>query len=686
MVMDGMRRRAGLLATAALMMTSTACGRTYLWPGPESNQGTGANGTGGTGASGATGGTGASGATGGTGGTGASGATGGTGGTGASGATGGTGGTGASGATGGTGGTGGAPPVCTINADCDDSDFCTTDECVAGTCSYKTKDADDDGFIDELCGGLDCNDLNPQVHPGMGELCSDAADNDCNGVADCFDPVCLNDPNCGCVPAPGGENCTNKVDDDCDTTVDCNDADCMGTPACGCSVNEVGLCDDGLDNDCDNLFDCDDGDCAGDSNCICQATPEQCSNNADEDCDLLIDCADPDCAGDQACSCVPPGKPEICNDNIDNDCDLMVDCADAACAASPACKNCVPEICDNNKDDDCDNAIDCADESCAFAPNCLPVAEICNNSLDDDNDLLVDCDDPDCANNPLCVIKQSNCLTAKLITGSGQHTGTTEGFVGEHIGGCGGGAGEAIFYFVLSEPSYVHLDSIGTSFDSVLYVRHGSCDYGPEIACDDDSGNYQWSAAIDFTILYPGTYYVYLDGFTIDPMFGANDGPFVLNVVIEPNPKEDTVQRCGDGLDNDGDVYIDCGDPGCQNVGSCVLCNNGAPPTAEFGVARCTDGQDNDCDGFSDELDSDCDNSPYASALEDCTGTDQNDNGIADDFSCRCAVDAECSGGQMCYTHTIQSCGLPCFNFYGDVCPSISTGTYCNQSTGQCEF
>ena len=576
--------------------------------------------------------------------------------------------------------------TCGTDFDCNDDEFCTTDRCVQGSCENKPRDEDGDGFVDELCGGDDCNDLNPNANPSLGEQCSDAADNDCNGVADCFDPVCSNDPNCGCVPDPGGEICDNGQDDDCDTTVDCNDADCSNTPICGCLPNETGLCADGLDQDCDGLFDCDDPDCANDQVCDCQASTELCGNNSDEDCDDLVDCADPDCAGSPNCNCIPPGTPEVCTDAQDNDCDGQVDCADPDCANSPACKQCTVEVCDDGIDNDCDNLIDCADDACAFAPNCAPTQELCNNSKDDDNDTLIDCADPDCANNPLCLLKQENCLSPKLINASGAFTGDTTGNVGNHQGQCGGGAGEAIFFFTLSQPSFVRLDSIGTSFDSVIYVRKGSCEVGPEIACDDDSGGSQWAAAVEFDILYPGTYYVFVDGFTIDPVQGANEGPFVLNVQIEPNPKEDTVQRCSDGKDNDGDVYVDCADPDCQNVGACLNCNAGAPPSAEFGVGKCTDGQDNDCDGFSDANDSDCDASPYASSLEDCTGTDQNDNGIADDFSCRCANDNECGMGQICYTRTVQACGIPCFQFFGNVCPSIATGSSCNTTTGQCEF
>ncbi|HTN84251.1 MAG TPA: MopE-related protein [Sorangium sp.] len=581
---------------------------------------------------------------------------------------------------GGGGGSGGFEQ-CGGPTDCDDGDECTSDECVDGRCELRPRDDDGDGFPPTACGGVDCNDLNPAVFPGSPELCTDAADNDCNGVADCFDPACTGAETCGCTPSPAGESCQNGVDDDCDTIVDCFDTECAGTAACGCSASETGKCGNGFDDDCDGLFDCDDGNCAADPLCVCGLQREACDNGADDDCDLLVDCGDPDCRGVFPCACVPPGSPERCDDGADNDCDGRVDCADPQCITAPACKQCVPEVCDDGVDNNCDARIDCADAACAFAPSCAPTPEQCNNRLDDDNDALVDCGDPDCASNPSCVLAQANCLSPKLIPGTGTYTGDTTGHVSETRGACGGDAGEAVFFFVLTEPSRVHLDSRGSSFDTVLYVRTGICNSGREIGCDDDSGGGSWASLIEFSILYPGTYFVFLDGYTIDPGSGSNEGPFVLNAEIIPNPSE----VCDDELDNDGDHYVDCADPDCATFGPCRRCARGAAPGPEFGVAACTDGLDNDCDGTLDCADEDCSASDFY-VTECCDGLDENGNGIPDDFNCRCASDADCGDGQICYTHTSYTCGLPCNSFFGSVCPFVAPGSHCNDATSQCEF
>lgn len=596
---------------------------------------------------------------------------------------------GGEGAVGGVGGSGGSPntgggpgpgggPSCIVAQECDDFDACTSNLCLDGQCSFPERDDDQDGFVALACGGPDCNDLNAQVSPVQPENCFDGSDNDCNGVADCLDPACENVPNCGCTPI--SEICDNGQDDDCDGIQDCFDSQCLGTPACGCLPSESGLCFNGFDEDCDGAIDCDDADCSSEPACGCLQQQEDCSNGADDDCDLLIDCADPNCAGVFPCTCQPPGTPEVCTDGFDNDCDGLPDCADPNCAASPACSDCEPEICDDGIDNDCDLVIDCADSACVFAPGCELQPEICNNSLDDDGDGLTDCQDPECANTPICQQQQANCLSPLLIGGTGTFFGDTTGNLSETKGACGGDAGEAVFFFVLNEPSFVHLDSSGTSFDSVLYVRTGACNSGKEIGCDDDGGG-SLAASLDFTILYPGTYFVFLDGYTIDPNGGANEGPFQLNVDIVPNPPE----VCGDGLDNDGDVYVDCADSDCTDVPLCFDCNGGQPPTPEFMANRCTDGADNDCDGTTDCADEDCSASDFY-VTECCNGVDENGNNVVDDFNCRCANSSECPGDQICYDHTVKACGPPCQNFFGEICPFIQPGSFCNAATSQCEF
>jgi hypothetical protein len=238
-----------------------------------------------------------------------------------------------------------------------------------------------------------------------------------------------------------------------------------------------------------------------------------------------------------------------------------------------------------------------------------------------------------------------------------------------------------VFRLVLTAPSRVVLDTIGSSFDTALHVKRGSCTAGREIACDDDGGGVNWSSAITCPILQPGSYFIFVDGYAVDPVAGPDEGAYVLNVDLESEPTED----CSNGRDDDGDHYADCADPDCARAPRCVGCVRGGVPGPEFGATACTNGRDDDCDGLTDCEDPDCNANPLY-PVECCNGTDENGNGVPDDFACRCASDADCFFGEVCYIRSNGACGPPCGDFIGDVCAVVAPGAVCNRATNQCEF
>jgi len=128
--------------------------------------------------------------------------------------------------------------------------------------------------------------------------------------------------------AIGTEVCDDGADNDADGLIDCFDPDCAGVPPCGA---EAGQCGDGVDNDADGLTDCCDDDCIGDPGCL-ESDPTSCSDGIDNDCDGTVDCVDLDCSGIGLCG------PEICDDGFDNDGDGLIDCFDILdCQGSSAC-------------------------------------------------------------------------------------------------------------------------------------------------------------------------------------------------------------------------------------------------------------------------------------------------------------------------------------------------------------
>jgi streptogramin lyase len=68
---------------------------------------------------------------------------------------------------------------------CDDGNACTVDRCDSTTnrCTSTPQDRDMDTHPDARCGGDDCDDDDPMVHPGAREVCNRRDDN-CNGMVD----------------------------------------------------------------------------------------------------------------------------------------------------------------------------------------------------------------------------------------------------------------------------------------------------------------------------------------------------------------------------------------------------------------------------------------------------------------------------------------------------------------------
>ena len=123
-----------------------------------------------------------------------------------------------------------------------DTDDCSVDFIISHT--FWCEDIDVDGFYDEACGGEDCDDTNPDIHPDAIEICDDLVDNDCDGYTD------MDDWDCDC-PDQDEDGYTH---DGCGGD-DCDDWDETINPG----ADEI--CDDLVDNDCDELVDMDDPDC-----------------------------------------------------------------------------------------------------------------------------------------------------------------------------------------------------------------------------------------------------------------------------------------------------------------------------------------------------------------------------------------------------------------------------------------
>ena len=98
--------------------------------------------------------------------------------------------------------------------------------------SPPCSDADGDGYTDGECGGDDCNDDDPLIHPGATETCGDGVDQDCSGAdLECAPPLCAD------VDGDGYEDVACGGDD-------CNDNDPLIHPGA------TETCGDGVDQNC----------------------------------------------------------------------------------------------------------------------------------------------------------------------------------------------------------------------------------------------------------------------------------------------------------------------------------------------------------------------------------------------------------------------------------------------------
>ena len=117
------------------------------------------------------------------------------------------------------------------------------------------------------------------------------------------------------------------------------------------------------------------------------------------------------------------------------------------------------------------------------------------------------------------------CDSPTMIpAGGGTFLGATSG-TGVQGGTCGSGtaaAPEAVFEWTPATSGTASIDTVGSSFDTVLYIRSANCGAGTQLACNDDSFGLQ--SAISPAVAAGTTYFIFVDG------YGGDFGSFVLDV------------------------------------------------------------------------------------------------------------------------------------------------------------
>ena len=421
----------------------------------------------------------------------------------------------------------------------DYGDFTLTLECL-----FDCPDADGDSYMDEECGGLDCDDMNPEIEPPAAEDCQNGIDDDCDGLVDGDDPQC----GTGCRPE--------------EALIEC------GEIVSGTTVGGVNILD---------RYSCTSWSEYGPESVYLLSIPAEADitariNGMIEDLDIFIlsgsiDGACPEnCLDHDGSSAMeydaPPGEYYIVVDGYDGVSDSFL--------LTIECTFDCPDQDGDSYGDDAFGCDDCDDSDPAVNPG---ADEVCDNGIDDDCNGLVDGDDPDCG---------SGCRPGDALIECGQSvSGTT-------VGGISFLDGYSCTSWIEDGPDFAYLLSLpltstitamisGMREDLDIFLLSDSIDGACPENCLDNAGE-----IISLPDVAPGDYYIVVDG------YGGDQDNFVLSLGCQTT--------CAN---TDGDAYYDeaCGGGDCDDSDPDV--NPGADEV-------CDDLVDNDCDDLVDTDDPDC--------------------------------------------------------------------------------
>ena len=269
-----------------------------------------------------------------------------------------------------------------IDNDCDELERCYADlddDGARGTTGdVPSSDLNcDDAFEGSAADALDCDDDDPQVHPGAPEVPDDGTDQDCDGGDTCFTDGDNDGTRLATLVASNDLDCTDPAEGRTFDPIDCNDADPTVSPL------DPDACGNGVDDDCDGVGD--------------HATPGP-DGFLDDDADGN-DFAAEELAGTSDCA-----FDDLDNDGVGDgydDCDLGENVDQDGDGMFDACDDCPLDLLDDSDDDGvcdssdvCSGGDDALDDDADTVPNYCDACSGEDDRLNADGDLVPDGCDP----------------------------------------------------------------------------------------------------------------------------------------------------------------------------------------------------------------------------------------------------------------------------------------------------
>ncbi|MCB9554412.1 MAG: hypothetical protein H6705_21480, partial [Myxococcales bacterium] len=199
-------------------------------------------------------------------------------------------------------------------------------------------------------------------------------------------------------------------------------------------------------------------------------------------------------------------------------------CVDDVCVECRADGDCDGGLCDAGVCVECRESADCAEGFCVESAcvECQESAD-CGQGFCVEN-ACVDCrEDADCGGGLSCLIGRcveampaGTCAAPTVLALGIPAVGVTEGAAAVLAASCGNMAPgpEAVYVLTLDAAGPVCVDTLGSTYDTVLSVRAAPCADGEERACNDDFiGSV---SRVEFEAAAATPYYVIVDAYNAD--------------------------------------------------------------------------------------------------------------------------------------------------------------------------